>query len=146
MKYYTEGNLARKLEYEPKQQVTRKKTVKVSKKQSDLRYILYILVGFVMVMTVTLRYNMITEKNLNIQKAKDKLGIIESNIASVKIDMDSDVNLTEIESYAKQKLGMQKPDSSQIVYIDNVSDSSVVKGNNENFFTYIINYVKNIIN
>ena len=73
---------------------------------------------FSMIMIITYRYNVISEKNLTSQTLKSELEVAEANLLNAKISVDQETNLDYIEAYAKQKLGMQKPVSSQIIYVD----------------------------
>ena len=96
-------------------------------KKSKRALITATLCMFTMLMVLTYRYNIISEKNYNIQKLNKELITVKSEFAQAQMKVDKLVDMDYVESIAKQQLGMQKPDKSQIVYVDMESGESVVK-------------------
>lgn len=102
--------------------------VKVSHK-NEVVVVLSIVFVFMMIMVITYRYNVISEKNLLSQNLKSELEVTEANLLNAKIQVEQNTDLDYIEAYAKQKLGMQKPSSSQTVYIDTSNITQVIEVN-----------------
>lgn len=149
---YVTGSSAKKYEYlddypkEEKNKVrkTAKKTVVNEKIRT--KTVFFVSCLFVMLMIITYRFNVISESNLALQNLKTELERVQSNLAATQMDVEQSTDLTKIEAYAKQKLGMQKPDKNQVVYIDTSKDTNVVKENKVSFVDGIIESIKGYIN
>lgn len=116
---------------------------KTSKKTNKALVVVSLAFAFSMIMTITYRYNIISEKNLETQKLKSQLETTESTLLTSKIAVEQNTNLDYVEAYAKQKLGMQKPTSTQTIYVDTSNITQVVEVNEKlSFIENIINKVK----
>ena len=73
---------------------------------------------FAMFMTLIYRYNLINAKNMENLKIEKEYNKIKAEVSLAQIELERRISLSTIEAYAKQKLGMQKPTKSQIIYID----------------------------
>lgn len=73
---------------------------------------------FAMFMTLIYRYNLINAKNMENLKIEKEHNKIKAEVSLAQIELERRISLSTIEAYAKQKLGMQKPTKSQIIYID----------------------------
>ncbi|MEG2348408.1 MAG: hypothetical protein RSB67_02025 [Clostridia bacterium] len=151
--YYESGTAVRKKEYKeiyPK--TARKKASKTSsniapKPKNNVFIFLSIVLVFSMFMFLTYRFNIINEKNLESQSLKTDLKKIESILATSQIDVEQSTDLNKIEAYAKQQLGMQKPDKNQTIYVDTSKTSKTVEIQNDNSgIEKIIDSVKKIVN
>lgn len=152
---YVTGSTARKFDYlyedypiKQKKQV-KKKTVKKAVSTQKVHYsktVLVISCLFVMLMIITYRFNIISESNLTLQSLRNELERVQSNLAATEMDIEQSTDLALIEAYAKQKLGMQKPDKNQVVYIDTSKETSVIKETNPTFVDKIIESIKEYIN
>ena len=91
------------------------------------------------------RYNLISEKNLNLQRLKIEQTAVNSELATTEIAVDRIIDKDIVESYAKQQLGMQKPEKSQIVYINSNYETKVEKVSEKNIFEKGIDKLKNLI-
>ena len=106
-----------------------------------------ILCGFTMGMIITYRYNMISEKNLKVQELKGELAAVEANLLTAQIEVEQNTDLNKIEAYAKQQLGMQKPDKNQTIYIDTSKTMNSIEINNDtSVIEDLIQNVKDMIN
>lgn len=149
---YVTGSSARKYEYldehpkakRSKARNTVKKTVVNDKVKARTFFMVSCL--FVMLMIITYRFNVISESNLTLLNLKSDLERVQSNLAATEMSVEQNTDLSKIEAYAKQKLGMQKPDKNQVVYIDTSKDTNVVKETNESFVDEIIESIKGYIN
>ena len=106
----------------------------------------FILCAFTMAMVLTYRYNLISEKNLQAQELKEELAAAESALLNAKIDVEQQTDLNKIEAYAKQQLGMQKPDKNQTIYVDTSIDEGTTQVEKTlNVFEKIVENIKDAI-
>jgi cell division protein FtsL len=149
---YVTGSSARKYEYlDDYVKVNVNNIKKVEKKpvvneKFKVKTVFLITCLFVMLMIITYRFNVISENNLTLQNLKTDLERVQSNLASTEMGIEQSTDLSKIEAYAKQKLGMQKPDKNQVVYIDTSKDTNIIKENNVGFVEKIIESIKGYIN
>lgn len=85
--------------------------------------VIFVLLSFFMII---LRYSQITKLNYDIVEIESKLTEQNAINSTLFIELDKITNLAEVRYIAETQLGMQKPDSYQIEYIevprgDNVS-------------------------
>lgn len=111
-----------------------------AKAKKNIRIVACILCSFTMGMLITYRYNLISEKNLLTQELKSDLAAVEANLLNKQIEVEQSTDLNKIEAYAKQQLGMQKPDKNQTIYVDTSKSMNSIQINNE------ISVIENIIN
>lgn len=141
---FYDGSAARKIERSvAPQRKTRKaetnrrygknklKTNSKAKANKNAKVVMCILCGFTMGMIITYRYNMISEKNLKVQELKSELAAVEANLLNAQIEVEQNTDLNKIEAYAKQQLGMQKPDKNQTIYIDTSKTMNSIEINND---------------
>jgi len=149
---YVTGSSARKYEYlddysKPKNNHIKKVVKKtVVNEKVKVKTVILISCLFVMLMIITYRFNVISENNLTLQNLKTDLERVQSNLASTEMGIEQSTDLTKIEAYAKQKLGMQKPDKNQVVYIDTSKNTNIVKETNISFVDKIIESIKGHVN
>lgn len=115
------------------------------KPKSKVSLILSTTVIFAMLIILSYRYNLISEKNLDLQRQKNKLENVSSILATTEINLKQGNDLEYVENYAKQQLGMQKPEKSQIVYINADYKPEVTSQSNKNIFQNILDSIKNIV-
>lgn len=150
--YYETGSTARKLDYT--NEVSRKKT-KINKTKSNNKTskktktssIVMILCVFSMALVLVYRYNVINEKNLESQSLANEITKAESALITSQIEVEQNTDLEQIEAYAKQKLGMQKPDKNQTIYVDTSKTSNLVELQSDiTFIQKIEDKISNFIN
>ena len=139
--YYENGSTARKTSsyerinersYNNKRRYGKNKmseNIKTKKSSNKALVVISIVFAFSMIMAITYRYNIISEKNLLAQKLKGDLEAAEATLLTSKIAVEQNTNIDYIEAYAKQKLGMQKPTSSQTIYVETSNLAPVVEVN-----------------
>lgn len=154
--YYETGSTARKKapEKQTVEKVNRNKNksnIKTANKhakskKNSVSLFLFILCGFGMAMIITYRFNLINEKNLEVQKLKSELVTAEATLTGSQIEVEQKTDINKIEAYAKQQLGMQKPDKNQTIYVDTSENIEKVEvENTTTFFGNIVNSIKNFI-
>lgn len=121
---------------EPEVKEPLKRTTKTTKKQSKVktvnikmqkRVIVGLLLSFALLMFITYRGNIINEKNLALAQMKKDIKTQNDAIVALKLDIEKTNDLNVIEQYAKEKLGMQKPQDNQIVYLDLGAQDHIAK-------------------
>lgn len=153
--YYEYGSAARKYEtYETKNNISKrskqaKTKVQAKRKLANMSTVVVILCFFAMAMIITYRYNLISEKNLNSQKLKKELEEVESALITSQIDVEQNTDVSQIEAYAKQQLGMQKPDKNQTIYVNTTNGIQKLEieettSGIENILSQIVEAIKNI--
>ena len=156
---YQYGTSPRKIqpEYNPNRKVTKKKKTKQIKEQEEQRKkkiklekrrhhknIALIIAMFLLLLTVSYRNSLITEKFKEIQNTKQELASIQKTNEQTEVAIESSLNLKNVEKAAKKKLGMQKLENSQKVYItlpkEDYTESAtqeIVKEETQNWFQKI---------
>ena len=136
---YQYGTSPRKIE--PEYNPNRKKTKRESKKQREARLqreleekrqksaqlklekrrhhknIALIIGMFLLLLTISYRNSLITERFKEIQNTKQELASVQKTNEQTEVAIESSLNLKNVEKAAKKKLGMQKLENSQKVYI-----------------------------
>ena len=82
-----------------------------------LRLICGILLCFLTGCMMMYRYTLINEMSVGVQKQKSQLESINKENGQLQVAVEKSVDLNLVEEYAAQKLGMQKPDKYQVVYV-----------------------------
>ena len=81
------------------------------------RYVLMILVSFIFATALIYRYSLVIEIGEQIRHEKAALTTLENENALFQKQIGLETDLEKIRLLAESKLGMQKPDKDQIVYI-----------------------------
>jgi len=152
--------------YEPKKEVPKKKKSYIDPKKEEkqkkanhkaenrrkLKIVMSLVLGFSLLFAISYRYSLINEEFNNVQKLKKDLSTIQKDNEKLAVNVDNQLNLTSIEQIAKNRLGMQKLDNKQTVYVtldkqDYVEPAAaqIVQNNQENVFTKIVNTIKGFV-
>lgn len=142
-------------EYKPKRRKTekvKKTTEKIKVKNNiKIKLVLYLAIGFIVLLAICYRNSIINEEFSEVKSMQKELAQLEKENEQLNINIQNDLNLSQIEKSAKELLGMQKLTSKQTVNVnlskkDYVEPSSekVVIEENKDLLTIIINFLKNI--
>lgn len=117
-------------EYEPQKNPYAKKrpstlkkkkyqTQKKPKRQlkSHVKAVMYIGVIFAVLFAISYRNSLINESFTKNEKLKATLAVTQKENEQLQVNIENSLNLSNIEKLAKEKLGMQKLDNSQKVYV-----------------------------
>lgn len=151
---YSYGSSAYKLEYYENQISKNAKTPKQQSSLSHKEKIALCKVAIVVVMVAALIASAFIYINVMALRATSKIDQLEKELALVidsnkqkEIEINRNLDLNVIEKKAIEKLGMQKPDNNQIVYI-NVKKGSYSEAVNpagsSSLWTGIKNFLKSI--
>lgn len=111
----------------------RSRTYQKAKKKQILRTFCQIAGVFIMCSLMIYRYAMILETNDKISKLNQKVASMEYDNQFLAAKLDSALELGALESYATEELGMMRPETSQVFYVDiNMGDTMVEETETEN--------------
>jgi len=121
---YIHGSVARQLEtqhvhydvYEENQVLKAKKRYR-SHRKIKLRMVMAILAVFAAGLAVMCRYAIITKVSYEINKQEKIYNELKNENSMLKVQIETMTDLNEVKEIAENRLGMQMPDKSQIVYI-----------------------------
>ena len=128
----------------------KKEALKLEKKKHNKNVALIVAI-FLILLTVSYRSSLINERFNDVQTAKEKLAAIQKTNGQLEVSIESSLNLSNIENAAKEKLGMQKLDNSQKVYVSldkkdyvegKVEDVSISTNSQEKWYDKILNLFK----
>ena len=94
----------------------RKEAIKLEKRKHN-KNVALVLTIFLILLTISYRSSLINERFKEIQNAKQELASIEKVNGQLEVSIESSLNLSNVEQSAKEKLGMQKLDNNQKVYV-----------------------------
>lgn len=105
-----------------KKQTTNKKVSKnpVSKKKNKYNYkpVAYIMLAFAMLFTISYRNSLINEKYNEKESIKSQVSAVQKENEQLKVSIENSLNLSSVAKAAEDKLGMQKLDNNQKIYLD----------------------------
>lgn len=114
MNGYNYGTGARK--YEQSTHTEHRKVQKTARK-IDKAFVFCFLIAAALAFTLLGRYALITEKTAQIENLKAELEVANSMVVSEEFELEKSVDLKTVEEIATTKLGMQRPEKHQMVYI-----------------------------
>lgn len=111
--YKSKKTTARKIETNNKRE--KEKAIKLKKQKR--RAMKYLIVGFLILFAMSYRNSQIDENFAKIQDLKEELSDIQKQNAQLEVSIENGLNLNNLEQEAKEKLGMQKLNSKQTIYM-----------------------------
>ncbi len=145
-------------EYEPKKkkQVKRNVTKNVetqqnAKKQAkrkvktEVKMIVWILLGFAIFCVISYRNSLINESFNDKEKLKQDLAVIQKENEQAKVNIENSLNLNTIEKLAKEKLGMQKLNNSQKIYVSLPKKDYIEAATEEIIFTEELSWLEQLL-
>ena len=97
-----------------------KKATKTKKEEAKnkVKVFGYVVLLFSILFTISYRNSLIDESFSQIKNLKSEISEIEKENEQLKVNIESKLNLNNLEKSARELLGMQKLDSDQVVYIN----------------------------
>lgn len=119
-KRYIHGSLAEKLEYNvyEENKVLKAKKTQKSYNKLKMKAIRSLFVIFIFAGILVFRYALITELNYKIDSKTKEYNTVRDLNTRLNVNIESKMNLNKIRERAEARLGMQKPDKYQIVYVN----------------------------
>ena len=116
-----EPNTRKTNPYKGKKSSTVKKVNKKAKAKPGMKpkvkLALYLAIGFIVLFGISYRNSLITESFNEKEAKKQELSSIQKENEQLKVNIESRLNLNNVEQMAKEMLGMQKLDNNQKVYV-----------------------------
>ena len=118
-----------------------------------MKLVCYIAFGFAVLFTISYRNSIINEKFTQKEGLKSELAEIQKVNEQLEVGIENELNLTNVESMAKDKLGMTKLNNSQKVYINipkkeyvEATSEGIKQSANRPLYEVVIEKVKNLFN
>jgi cell division protein FtsL len=129
---YIYGSLAEKPIYDAYEENAVLKEKRNAKKygKSKRRAVFAIFMVFLCCMTLMYRYAVLLNTNYTANKLEQQYEQIKNENSALKVDLEKNTDITYIKNEAEQRLGMNKPDRVQIVYV-NVEKNDITVVHNE---------------
>ena len=132
----TYGNLAYKYDYreeeKPREQksTVNKKRVKSRKKKNEISYlskVISVLVLAASAIFMITQFVNVNETQTALEEKRSEYAFEESVTSQKSFELEQSVDLSKIEEEATTRLGMQRPEAHQIVYVDVKQDDVTEK-------------------
>ena len=142
------STVSKKVQTSPKNKKQNKKQVKNNK---QLKYFVYLLIGFAVLFAISYRNSQINESFSQLKETQAQYALLQKENEQLEVSIENNLNLTELEQIAKEQLGMQKATSSQTKYVSLPKKDHVEAATEEikieetqNIFEKIIEYITNL--
>ena len=84
----------------------------------NVKNIILIGIAFILLLTISYRYALINSRFSEKENLKSMLSELQKQNAQLKVSIEQGMNINNIEQAAKEKLGMQKLNNNQKVYVN----------------------------
>lgn len=96
---------------------------RIIERKKNISRIIYIIICFSMLMLISYRYATVDASFRQKENLKKELASIQKENEQLKVNIEKQMNFNAIEQEAREKLGMQKLDNNQKIYVNlNKSD------------------------
>lgn len=133
-----------------KSRAKKNKHTKVSESKKNATRILYLAIGFAVLFTISYRYTLINASFSEKENLKSKLADIQKQNQQLKVSIEQGMNINLVEQQAKERLGMQKLDNNQKVYINleksDYVESSVINSTDNEVESWWSKLLKDLFN
>lgn len=120
------------------------KTKKIEKSNYN-SLVVFIIIGFILCFGMVLLKVKINETTSQIQKQTKLLNELKSDEVRIKMNIESNVSLNNIEKIAKEELGLNKIETSQMEYVNiKKDDENIVVNKKQTLWDEIKNFFGNI--
>lgn len=116
---YVQGTAARQVQYDvyEENKVLKAKRRYKNNRKVKLKMVLSILVVLGGGLLLMQRYAAITQLSYDMNKIEEKYNVLRNENALLRVQIETNTNLTEVKELAESKLNMKMPDKSQTIYI-----------------------------
>ena len=129
-------------------QVKKKELIKKRKAKA----IMYLIIVFAVLFAIGYQNSKINEEFSAYKDSEAKLSAIQKENEQLKVTIENNLSLSNIEQMAKEQLGMQKASTQQTRYINlpkkdyvEVASEQIIRNTNSNLLENILNRIKNIV-
>lgn len=140
-----------KKKYPKKSTAKKKKVTNKKQKKEKIKHkkaTMYVIIGFLLLFTMSYRNALISQNYSKIKSQESKLSAIQKENEQLEINIETSLNLQNIEKSAQEMLGMQKISNTQTRYIDLPREDYVEPASEEietskedNWLTEIWNFI-----
>lgn len=145
--------------YKKKKTTVKKTTKKIQKKavktkidKNKSKIVLCIAIGFVILLAISYRNTKINEEFSEIQSLKKDLALINKENEQIEVNIENSMNLNNLEQEAKTRLGMQKLNNNQKIYlslpkkdyIEPATEAVIIEDEEPTIIQVIISNIMNI--
>lgn len=124
IEYYEYETSPRKLEPDYQTNIRKKKKTVVKRKtntkaqtRNNIKTIFEVVLGFAILLLISYRYSVVNASFNEKENLKSQLVELKKQNEQLQVSIEQQMNINKIEQEAKEKLGMQKLDNSQKVYV-----------------------------
>lgn len=116
---YVDGTAAVKLEYDvySENKVLSEKKRNKARNKEKLKTVAITVAIFALGLVLMYRYALITDMSYKVNKADNEYNKIKNENSRLRVEIEKEIDLSNIKRLAEEKLNMQKPDKYQIVYL-----------------------------
>ena len=107
--------------------------------------IVWILLGFAIFCVISYRNSLINESFNDKEKLKQDLAVIQKENEQLQVSIENSLNLANIEQAAKDKLGMQKLNNSQKIYVSLPKKDYIEAATEEIIFTEELSWLEQLL-
>lgn len=146
-------------------QKQKKSTAKIEKKSAEeikkakhvernnkIKLVTYLFIGFGILMAIGYRNSQINEAFTANKKIERQISEVQKENEQLEVNIQNNLNLSQIEQEAKVRLGMQKLNSKQTVYVqlpkkdyvEAASEQVVIQNDNKNLIDTLIDWIKDL--
>lgn len=117
---YIQGSAARQLDYDvyEENRVLKAKKQYKNNRKAKFKLVISMLAFLIAGLAVVYRFALITQISYNINESEKHYYDLRNQNSIIRVQVEQDTDLTSIKQLAETRLGMQKPDKSQIVFIN----------------------------
>lgn len=151
-----------KPDYIPNPKIKEKQNLRIQKQNENIKhakerklrtikFVTCLVLGFSLLFALCYRNSQINESFKQLNDTKEALALIEKENEQLEVEIESNLNLSNIEQIAKEQLGMQKATSSQTRYVSLAKKDYVESAveeikveQNSNIFQRIAEYISNL--
>lgn len=125
-----------------------------TKRKAKYNYkpVIYIMLGFAMLCTISYRYSLINEEYNAKENIKSQVSAVRKENEQLRVSIENSLNLSSVAKAAEDKLGMQKLDNNQKIYLDlqkkdyvEPASEEVIINDNMSWFDRLIEKLTQII-
>lgn len=137
-----------------KVKTTKKSAEEIKKVQQNnrIKLVTYLFIGFGILMAIGYRNSQINEAFTANKKLERQISEVQKENEQLEVNIQNSLNLSQIEQEAKVRLGMQKINSKQTVYVElpkkdyveAATEEVVIQDEGTNLIDAVINWIKNL--
>ena len=115
--YYGNNAYKQKVVEQPKIE-QQPRVLKKEKRKARNKNVVTGVVIFAVALSIVYRYTLINNKNMEIIEKREELNALNNVNSQMLLNMERSMDMAQIELYATEQLGLQKPQNYQVAYID----------------------------